>query len=331
MRRLRVCVTLKDASYLSGMFVIADQSEMLNAFTVDVEDYFQVTGFENDIPRQKWNQFESRVEFNTLRLLELLERYDVKATFFVLGWIADQFPDLVKAISEAGHEIGSHSYWHRLIYTLTPQEFQRDLARSRDVLHAVTGQPITSFRAPSFSITERSRWALAELSKAGFKTDSSIYPIKHDRYGMPGANTRIHTITTEHGDISEMPMTVRKVAGVSVPVSGGGYFRLYPQQFTSKLLKRVNRSGEPFVFYIHPWELDAGQPRLKAGTAISRWRHYLNLESTESKLRHILQEFEFGPLSKVIAESQGIEANRTSDSLEIHSSQIPTVEHSQHQ
>ena len=304
---------------------------MLNAFTVDVEDYFQVSAFESSVARERWPEFESRVVANTLRIADLLEETHVHGTFFILGWVAERFPDLVRELHSRGHEIGSHSYWHRLIYSQSPEEFREDLKRSRDVLQDLLGIPIRAYRAPSFSITERSRWALAELSKAGFKTDSSIYPIKHDRYGMPGANTRIHTITTEHGDISEMPMTVRKVAGVSVPVSGGGYFRLYPQKFTSKLLKRVNRSGEPFVFYIHPWELDAGQPRLKAGTAISRWRHYLNLESTESKLRHILQEFEFGPLSKVIAESQGIEANRTSDSLEIHSSQIPTVEHSQHQ
>jgi polysaccharide deacetylase family protein (PEP-CTERM system associated) len=274
---------------------------MLNAFTVDVEDYFQVTAFERHIERDDWLGFESRVARGTHRLLELLARHNTPATFYVLGWIAKRHPELVREIRAAGHEIGSHSYWHRLVYDLSPGDFRNDLSLSLRAIEDTAGQTVTHYRAPSFSITKRSLWALDILAEHGITCDSSIFPVHHDRYGIPKANRRIHRIETSAGSLWEFPPAVSRVGGVNVPVSGGGYFRLYPLSLTIRCLRQINRAGQPFIFYVHPWELDPDQPRLSAGSRLSRLRHRVNLATTEAKLDRLLTRFRFGTVSQVIA------------------------------
>jgi len=275
-----------------------------NVLTIDVEDYFQVSGFEQHAPRREWDQFDCRVEANTYRLLELFADCDVRATFFVLGWVADRYPDLVRDIHDQGHEIASHSYWHRLIYTMAPDEFRRDLRQSRDTLEDVIGEPVTAFRAPSFSIVDRSRWALEILAEEGFTVDSSVFPIHHDRYGIPGAQPRLHRIETTAGGLWEFPPSVVRLAGTNVPVSGGGYFRLFPYRWTAHWLRRINTAGQPFIFYLHPWEIDPQQPRMHAASRVSKFRHYVNLRTTEQKLTRLLSEFRFTPLRDVISEME---------------------------
>jgi polysaccharide deacetylase family protein (PEP-CTERM system associated) len=273
---------------------------MLNALTVDVEDYYQVTAFERHVDRRNWSDFPSRVVANTQRLLRLLEQHDAPATFFILGWVAHRFPELVREIHRAGHEIGSHSYWHRLIYTLTPDEFRNDLRLSKSVLEDIIGEPVRAYRAPSFSITRRSLWALDILAEEGFTCDSSIYPIYHDRYGIPNAQRRLHQIETPSGPLWEFPPSVVRLGRMNLPVSGGGYFRLYPLTWTTRSLRRINRRQQPFMFYIHPWEIDPDQPRLQAGSRLSRARHYVNLGRTEHKLSRLLTQFRFSRMADCI-------------------------------
>jgi polysaccharide deacetylase family protein (PEP-CTERM system associated) len=293
-------------------------TEFVNALTVDVEDYFQVTAFEHQIARDRWDTYPCRVVDNTRRLLGILADHAVTGTFFVVGWIAERQPQLVSEIRKAGHEIGSHSYWHRLVYRLSRDEFREDLRRSRNVLEDILGEPIRVFRAPSFSITSQSRWALAILVEEGFTIDSSIFPIHHDRYGMPDANPAIHRLRTDAGYLWECPPSVVRVAGFNLPVSGGGYFRLYPGGLSMRWLRHVNQiDRRPFVFYVHPWEIDPQQPRLKVGSPISRWRHYLNLAETENKLKRLLSGFRFGPLSDVVARTgEAIERPKLQRSIE---------------
>lgn len=277
---------------------------MLNAFTVDVEDYFQVTSFERVVTRRQWDGYESRVEANTHRLLNLLARHSVHGTFFVLGWIAEKFPRLVQDIVAAGHEAACHSYWHRLIYDQSPHDFREDLRRAKLTIENAAGYRITAFRAPSFSITRRSLWALAILAEEGFTIDSSIFPTNHDRYGIPGAETRLHQIETGAGPIWEFPLAIARWGNWSLPVSGGGYFRLYPFEFTRKCLAGLNRNLQPFSFYVHPWEIDPEQPQISAAGWLSRWRHSVNLSSTMHKLDRLLARFQFGTMSEVIAQQQ---------------------------
>ena len=274
-----------------------------NVFSVDVEDYFQVSAFEGHVPRTKWDDYPSRVVASTQRLLHLLGRRDIQGTFFILGWVARKFPRLVQAIHAAGHEIGSHSYWHRLIYTQTPQEFRQDLRESKRVLEDIIQSPVEAFRAPSFSITRRSLWALEILAEEGFRTDSSVFPTRHDRYGIPGARPEIHALATASGSVTEFPPTIVQWWRMALPAGGGGYFRLYPYALTHALLRRVNgRHGRPFMFYVHPWEVDPGQPRLPVGSRLSRFRHYVNLKNTEQKLERLLSHFKFGRMCDVLAE-----------------------------
>jgi polysaccharide deacetylase family protein (PEP-CTERM system associated) len=271
-----------------------------NAFSIDVEDYFQVSAFAGAIDRRQWDHYECRVVPNTQRLLALLEREQVRGTFFVLGWVARKFPGLVRDIDRGGHEIGCHSFWHRLIYELSPEEFREDLRLGRDVLEQILGRSVTAFRAPSFSIVERSLWALEILADEGFRDDSSIFPVRHDRYGIPGAAAHPFAIDTAAGRLREFPPAVCRVLGCNLPVAGGGYFRLFPWAFSRRGLQAINHTaGRPFVFYLHPWEIDPAQPRLP-GSWKSRFRHYINLESTERKLLRLLQTFRFGTLSEVL-------------------------------
>jgi len=276
-------------------------SEFVNAFTVDVEDYFQVSAFDGAVRRDQWDLYDTRVEANTRRLLGLLDRHGVAATFFVLGWVARKCPDLVREIHDCGHEIGCHGYWHRLVYEQSPEEFRAELRQSRDVLADLVGHPIAAYRAPSFSITERSLWAIDILTEEGFQIDSSVFPIRHDRYGMPQADPAVHQIRTPSGPIWELPPAVTRLGPLRLPVGGGGYFRLYPVGLTLRLLSKINRKyRRPFAFYVHPWEVDPDQPRIATRCRLARARHYVNLATTEKKLDRLLGSFRFGPVREVV-------------------------------
>jgi polysaccharide deacetylase family protein (PEP-CTERM system associated) len=272
-----------------------------NALTVDVEDYYHVSAFERDIQREDWGSYPSRVVQNTRRILTILQRGHVTATFFVLGWVADRYPDLVREIDNAGHEIGSHGYWHRQIYTQSPDEFRKDLRESIAVLEDLIDKPVTSFRAPTFSITRRSLWALDILAEEGIQVDSSIFPIRHDRYGIPLGEDRLHIIDTPSGQLWEFPMSTVTVAGRRIPIGGGGYFRMYPFALTIRGLESINRRhGAPFMFYIHPWEIDPEQPRVAGPKRIAQFRHRLNLSQTAEKLERLLLHFRFGTVKTTI-------------------------------
>lgn len=280
--------------------VAAGDGRTLNALTIDVEDYFHVSGFDRCVSRAQWDDFPLRVADNTHRLLDILAAAQVRATFFVLGWVAERRPDLVKDIRAAGHEIASHGHWHRLIYSQTPDEFRADLRRGRDVLQDILGEAVTAYRAPSFSITRKSLWALDVLVEEGFLLDSSIYPTRHDRYGIPGAPLEPHRIERPAGMLWEFPPPVYRCIGYPLAVGGGGWFRLYPYGVTRRCLGAVNRAGRPFAVYLHPWEIDPDQPRLAPGRLAS-FRHYLNLGRTEGRLAQLLRDFRFGTLSESLA------------------------------
>jgi polysaccharide deacetylase family protein (PEP-CTERM system associated) len=273
---------------------------LLNSLTVDVEDYFHVSAFEGIIDRSQWDQFESRVELGTRKLLDLCSRAGIQGTFFVLGWVADRHPQLVREIDAAGHEIGCHSYWHRLIYQQTAGQFRQDLRRSRNLLEDIIGKPVVAYRAPSFSITQRSLWAFDILIEEGFVIDSSIYPTFHDRYGIPGTPLHPHQIVRPAGVIHEFPLSIYRLCGYPLPIGGGGYFRLYPYFFTRHGLAAINAEGRPFSLYVHPWELDTEQPRMPVG-GFKAFRHYVNLHQTESRLVQLLRDFSLGTLSEVLA------------------------------
>ena len=275
-------------------------AEVLNVLTVDVEDYFQVSAFDRLVSRDDWGSIPSRVVASTQRLLDLFDQRRVKATFYVLGWVGKRYPGLVRDIVNRGHEIGCHSYWHRLIYELTPEQFREDTKLARDVLEHASGAAVTAYRAPTFSITSRSEWALDILCELGFQIDSSIFPIHHDRYGMPGARRDPHLIQRSGGQLWEYPPSVARVGKWNVPVAGGGYFRLFPLRFTQHCFRQVNAAGLPVMFYLHPWEVDPDQPRVPP-RPWQNWRHYVNLHKTERKLECLLGEFQFGTLREVHA------------------------------
>jgi polysaccharide deacetylase family protein (PEP-CTERM system associated) len=276
-----------------------------NALTIDVEDYYHVSAFERWIPRAAWDGLESRVERNTERILELLQRADVRATFFILGWVAKNSPGLVRAIRRAGHEIGCHSYWHRLVYEQTPHQFREDLRRGRGILESITGQRVLAYRAPSFSIVKQSLWALDILIEEGFRIDSSIYPTYHPRYGLPGTPLHPHRIHRPCGSLWEFPPPVHRLLGYPLAVGGGGYLRLFPYSWTRHWLRKANASGRPNVVYLHPWELDAVQPRFAFGK-LRTLRHYVNLRRTEERLSRLLEDFQFGTLSELLTRQHGM-------------------------
>jgi polysaccharide deacetylase family protein (PEP-CTERM system associated) len=279
---------------------VPESRPILNALTIDVEDYFHVSGFERIVSRDQWDKFESRVVASTHKILRVLDQASVRATFFVLGWVADKHPELVRTIHAAGHDIGCHSYWHRLIYQQTPEEFRADLRRARNVLQDLTGARVTAYRAPSFSITQQSLWALDILMEEGFSFDSSIYPTHHDRYGIAGAPPWPHQIVRPAGTLWEFPMAIYRCLGYPLPVGGGGYFRLYPYWLTRRGLRAINAEGRPFAVYLHPWELDPEQPRLRPGR-LRAFRHYVNLRRTEQRLERLVRDFRLGTLSAVYA------------------------------
>lgn len=266
-----------------------------NYLTIDVEDYFQVAAFEDIITPDSWASMECRVERNTAAILGILEKYRVRATFFVVGWIAERYPTLVREISRHGHEIGCHSYLHKKIYNMAPDQFREDTRRAKDILEDITGKGISGYRAPSYSITRRSLWALDILEELCFRYDSSIFPVYHDNYGIPDA-PRFEYRLPNH-DMMEYPISTALLLGRKVPVAGGGYFRLFPYWFTKFALKKINTvEQKPFVFYLHPWEIDPDQPRFNHAGRLSKFRHYNNLHKTRQRLERLLDDFSFGPM-----------------------------------
>jgi polysaccharide deacetylase family protein (PEP-CTERM system associated) len=267
--------------------------DVVNAMTVDVEDYFHVSAFDRVVSRASWDRHESRVVPATQHLLDLFDRAGVRSTFFVLGWVAERFPALVREIAAGGHEIASHGYHHQLLYSLTPAQFREDVRASKSLLEQITGSPVLGYRAPSYSIIESTLWALDVLIEEGYAYDASIFPIHHDRYGIPDAERHPHVLRGSAGTLVEMPASTMRLGGVNWPIAGGGYFRVLPYAWTSWGIGRVNRTErKPIVFYVHPWELDPGQPRFDVGAA-RRFRHYTGLEKTTDRMRRLLREFRF--------------------------------------
>lgn len=270
---------------------------LTNYLTIDVEDYFQVLAFADIVPLDTWDTYPSRVVDNTRRILSILEKQDVKATFFILGWTANKHPELVSEINTKGHEIACHSFYHRPIYKLSPEEFKKDTAKSKDILEQITGKKIQGYRAPSYSITRDSLWALDILEELGFTYDSSIFPVHHDNYGIPDAPRFEYTIP--NSTLKEYPISTLNIAGYKLPVAGGGYFRLFPYWFTKMALQRINTADrQPFIFYLHPWEFDPNQPKFNKARKKSKFRHYINLDKTNLRFEKLLNVFTFSSIEQ---------------------------------
>ena len=272
-----------------------------HALTVDVEDYFQVSALAPQIPRDTWDERECRIERNLDRILDLFDRHQAQATFFTLGWIAERYPQAIRRIGAAGHELASHGYGHQRVTDLSPQAFRDDLTRARDLLEDLTSAPIRGYRAPSFSIGKDNLWALEILAETGHDYSSSIYPVQHDHYGMPDAPRTPHRPLD--GGILELPPATLRVGSRNLPAAGGGYFRLLPYAVSRRALRRIERADAmPAVFYFHPWEIDPGQPRIPGITAKTRFRHYVNLHRMEARLERLLQDFTWDRMDRVFAD-----------------------------
>ncbi len=268
-----------------------------NALTIDVEDYFQVSAFAPHIARSDWDRRECRIERNVERILEMLAAHEIRATFFTLGWIAERYPQVVRAIVAQGHELASHGYGHQRVSDLTRQEFEADIRRAKTILEDLSSAAVVGYRAPSFSIGAGNLWALDSLADAGYRYSSSIYPIKHDHYGMPDAPRFAHRINS---GLIEIPATTLRVLRRNLPSSGGGYFRLLPYAASRWMLRRVNAvDGQAAVFYFHPWEIDVDQPRIDGISAKTRFRHYLNLDRMEHRLHKLLADFAWGRMDEL--------------------------------
>jgi len=268
--------------------------------SVDVEDYFHVSVFDGIVPRSEWSKMESRVCANTRKLLDLFDEFGVSSTFFILGWVAERHPDLVRDIAARGHEIASHGYAHRLIYDQTPTAFRDDVRRAKQLLEDAAGCAVNGFRAPSYSVTPRSLWALDILIDEGYRYDASIFPVRHDRYGIPVSPREPFSIQRVGGTLTEVPGSTLRLGPLNLPIAGGGYFRILPYAWTRWGISRLNTVEErAAVFYIHPWEIDPDQPRLAAGW-LGRFRHYRHLDKTESRLRALLTEFRFGTVASLL-------------------------------
>ena len=272
---------------------------MKNAMSVDVEDYFQVSAFAPHIRREDWDSLPCRVERNVDAILGLLDEADAKATFFTLGWIAERYPQVVRRIVDNGHELASHGYGHQRASDLAPAEFRDDITRAKRLLEDLGGVAVRGYRAPSFSINQKNWWAVKELENAGYVYSSSIYPVRHDHYGMPDAPRLPHRPNGESG-ILELPPTTLSLLGRNLPAAGGGWFRLLPYEVSRWMLRRVNAQDQaPCMFYFHPWELDAGQPRQSGLSARTRFRHYVNLQRMPGRLRQLLNDFEWDRVDRV--------------------------------
>lgn len=273
---------------------------IVNAMTIDVEEYFHANVFDGTPARAAVHSLESRVRQSTERLLDMLAGAGVRASFFVLGSVADRHAGLVKAIAASGHEIASHGQAHRLVFEQTREEFREDVRRAKGTLESLCGSVVRGYRAPSYSVTARSLWALDALAAEGYDYDASIFPIRHDRYGIPNAPRHPFRLELNGRSLTEAPPSTIRVGRFNLPVAGGGYFRLLPYAWTRWGITRLNLvERKPAIFYTHPWEIDAGQPRLPL-SRVSAWRHYANLASTEAKLARLLEEFQFAPLGTVL-------------------------------
>ncbi|OUS25852.1 polysaccharide deacetylase [Gammaproteobacteria bacterium 45_16_T64] len=272
-------------------------NKMKNAMTIDVEDYFQVSAFENKFNSSDWDDIAPRVEANTNRLLDLFAEKDAKATFFTLGWVAQRFPDLIKRIAREGHEVASHGTMHKRATDQSRSEFKADVGDAKRLLEDIVGEPVVGYRAPSFSFTKDNQWVYEVLSEEGYKYSSSIYPVVHDHYGIPDAPR--FRYETESG-VDEIPLSTLTVLGKNIPISGGGYFRLYPYMFSRYAIQLFKaKDQEPYIFYLHPWEVDAKQPRVEGVSAKTRFRHYINLKRVESRLSQLLTDFEWSSMADI--------------------------------
>ena len=276
-------------------------ADITNVMSVDVEDYFQVGAFEHTIPRPDWEKWPCRVEGNIARILALFERRGIKATFFTLGWIAERYPGVVRRIVDGGHELASHGYGHQRASALTREDFRDDVTRAKALLEDIGGVAVRGYRAPSFSIGQDNLWALDVLAETGHRYSSSIYPIAHDHYGMPGA-PRFPYRPERCPQLLEMPPTTVDWRGRNLPAAGGGYFRLLPYAASRWLIGRVNHQDKrPAMFYFHPWEVDPEQPRIPGAPLKSRFRHYVNLGRMEAKLDRLCRDFRWGRADQVYA------------------------------
>jgi len=264
---------------------------MLNALSVDVEDWFQVGAFERTIRRDDWDGLTHRVERNTDAVLDLFDAAGVTATFFTLGWVAERYPALMRRIAEAGHEVASHGYDHARVFTFTPEQFRADLRKSRAILEDVSGQAVTGYRAPSFSIDPRTPWAHPILAEEGYRYSSSVAPIRHDHYGWPDS-PRFAWKPVKDAPLVELPVTTARLGGQTLAAGGGGFFRLLPYGFSRWAIRQVNGQDQrPAILYFHPWEIDPGQPRVAGAPLRSRLRHYSNLSAMAGKLRRLTRDF----------------------------------------
>ncbi len=287
----------------------AKAEKIRHILSVDVEDYFQVEAFAESVSRETWEHWPCRVEENTRRVLDLFDGHGAKGTFFFLGWVAERYPALVREVHARGHELACHSYWHRTVYSLTPDEFRRDTRAACEAIEQASGVRVRGYRAPTWSITKDCLWALDILAEEGFLYDSSIYPIHHDLYGVPGASRFPYTHTCANGrQLREFPPATVRVAGMTFPAAGGGYLRIFPMAFTQWAFRRTEEAErQPVVVYFHPWEIDAKQPRVPAKLR-SRFRHYTNLDRMEERLSQLLRTHSFQPFRDLWNESGATDA-----------------------
>jgi polysaccharide deacetylase family protein (PEP-CTERM system associated) len=278
-------------------------------FSVDVEDYFHVSAFERFVPRHEWDRYPSRVVGATHRVLRLLNAAGARGTFFVLGWVADQHPELVRDIQRDGHEVASHGYWHRRLTHLSPEEFYEDIVRAKDVLENITAAPVLGFRAPSFSLVPGMEWAYDALLESGHVYDASIFPFKRTGYGYEGAAFTPYWVHRQGGSLLEVPALTLHVAGRRVPAAGGGYLRHLPLRLMADGIRQTELRGAPAMLYIHPWEVDPDQPRLRVGP-ITRWRHYGGLARVEGKLRHVLSTWRFTTVAEWMSKHAPVGTSR---------------------
>lgn len=280
---------------------MAEQTAILNALTIDVEDYFQVSALAPYIAREHWDAMPCRVERNVDRILGLLADHRATATFFTLGWIAERYPNVVRRIVDGGHELASHGYGHHRASEQSRAEFCDDIGRAKRILEDIAGHEVKGYRAPSFSIGHSNLWAFDCLLESGYRYSSSVYPVKHDHYGMPDAPRFPFEVRP---GLIEIPVTTARMMSRNVPTGGGGYFRLFPYPVSRWLIQHVNRNdGKPAMFYFHPWEVDPDQPRVREANAKTRFRHYVNLHRNEDKLKRLLSDFRWGRMDQVFLEA----------------------------
>ncbi|MFN6399665.1 MAG: XrtA system polysaccharide deacetylase [Planctomycetota bacterium] len=275
---------------------LTSPSEPKHIFSIDVEDYYHVSNFDSITSRDRWLDWEQRVGASTHRMLDLLEQKSIKSYCYFLGWVAERYPELVRRAVENGHIIGSHTYWHRMIHQHTPTSLHLDLGMANDVLSKITNSPIRHFRAPTFSITKRTPWAVPILKQHGFEHDSSVVPVRHDKYGIPDSPLGSYYLQSGQDQIAEHPVSVLDARVYRLPIGGGGYFRIFPWWFTRWALRKIENSGRSIHFYIHPWEIDPGQPVVERLSKLSRFRHYRNLHCCYQRLEKLFDTFHFGRL-----------------------------------